>query len=237
MLLGNVASWLEINLVDSSRFVSTTTGVLEQEDVRLALADRIVERLLEDRPMVASVAGDALEAIVAGVLGTERFRELLSSISTQLHHMLVTGEKPTITIESPVLQALIVAVARVVAPEQAADLRIQDEPVEIELFARRDVPSLEEQIRVLRWTGLIAGVIALGAMATVILRSDDRHLAVRRCGMTVVAAGLLLLVVVPAVRIWMIGKVENASQETIVREFVTAFTLRLAVQTGEQPQI
>ncbi|HEX5166524.1 MAG TPA: hypothetical protein VFV93_14065 [Thermomicrobiales bacterium] len=232
MLLGNVASWLEINLVDSSRFVSTTTDVLEQEDVRQAIADRIVERLLEEKPLVAAAAGDQIEAIVAGILGTDRFQALLTSIATQFHEMLVTGDHPTITIESPVLQLLIVAVARVVAPEQAADLQIDDEPLVIELFARRDVPSLEQPIRVLRWTGLIASVIALGAMAIVILRSDDRHSAVRRCGITVVVAGVLLLVVVPAVRIWMVGKVENASQETIVREFITAFTVRLAVQTG-----
>jgi hypothetical protein len=124
MVLGNVASWLEINIVNSSRFVSTTTDVLDQEDVREALADRIVERLLAERPIADAVVGDQLEAVVAGILGTDRFQEILSSIATQLHHMLVTGDRPTITIESRVLQVLIVAVARAIAPEQAANLEL-----------------------------------------------------------------------------------------------------------------
>jgi hypothetical protein len=232
LCLGNVASWLELNLVSSSRFVSTTTDVLDQEDVRLALADRIVERLLEDRPIANEVAGDALERVVAGILGGERFQEVLTSIATQLHHMMVTGDRPTITIESRLLQALIVAVARIIAPEQAGDLQISDEPVEIELFAQRDIPDLEPYISALRWGGFIASAIALGLMALVIVRSDDRRAAVRRCGTTVVASALLLLIAVPAVRVWMVGKVEDASQETIIREFITAFTVRLALQTG-----
>ncbi len=232
LCLGNVATWLELNFVNSSQFVSTTTDVLDQEDVRLALADRIVERLLEERPIANAVAGDAIERVVAGILGGERFQEILASIATQLHEMMVTGDRPTITIESRLLQVLVVAVARVIEPEQAVDLEFEDGTLEIELFAERDIPTIEPYIEVLRWTGFIASVIAIGLMALVIVLSDDRQVAVRRCGTTVVVSALLLFVAVPVVRVWMVSKVENASQETIIREFVTAFTVRLALQTG-----
>jgi hypothetical protein len=232
MILGNVASWLELNLVNSERFVSTTVGVLEQEDVRLALADRVVERLLEERPVIEVVAGDELEAIVAGILGSDRLLEVLSSIATQFHIMLTTGERPTITIDSRLIQLIVVAVARIVAPEQAADLEVEDGTLEIVLFEDRDIPTIEPYIDLLRWGGLIASVITLGLMALVIWRSDDRRIAVRRCGLTVVVAALVFLFVVPALRLWMTSKVENAAQEEIVTEFVTAFTVRLAFQTG-----
>ncbi|HYI14235.1 MAG TPA: hypothetical protein VEX37_02515, partial [Thermomicrobiales bacterium] len=218
LCLGNVATWLELNLVNSSRFVSTTTEVLDQEDVRLALADRIVERLLEERPIADAVAGDAIERVIAGILGGTRFQEILASIASQLHQMIMTGDRPTITIESRLLQVLVVAVARVIAPEQADNLEIEDGTLEIELFAQRDIPTLEPYIDVLRWGGFIASVIAIGLMALVIMLGDDRHAAVRRCGTTVVIAALLLLIVVPVLRVWMVSQVENASQETIIRE-------------------
>lgn len=229
LFVANIQVWLYRDVVDTDSFVDTVTTVLHEQDVRDVLAERIVDRLFEGRPLLRIAAGNAVESVVSGLLASDGFEAVLEGVARQFNLALTKGEQPSITIESRVLQAVTVVVAKVLTPDQAADLGFDDGDLVIELFEPGQIPSYESEIDTIHTVGIIAGILALILLAlpVVVLRN---WWSLRLAGFAVLVGSVITFVAVPGTRTMMDLRVDDPDVETMLEHIYDAFTRQLAIQ-------
>lgn len=230
LLVANVALWVNLSFVNTSRFVDTTAGILRQEDMRHVIAEKSVDALLADRPAARQLAGNAAVNGVTTLLGTTAFQDALRTIAGQLQSMLITGERPTITIESRPAQAIALAVAAALPPDQAPTMQTGGGELTIELFSRRDIPSLAPYVSAVQWAGIVAGVVGLGLLVLLAWGSADWSLGLRRAGLAVMGAAVVSALVIVVLLLVVLAQMPDASARTIVSGVYGAFASQLLVQ-------
>jgi hypothetical protein len=231
LFVANLEAWAYPNVADTSQFVGTTRDVLEREEVRAALATRIVDALLADAPRLQEAIGDTLTAIVTGLLGSERFQAVFSAVASQLQLALVHGERLSIVIESPELQAVVMAMIRILAPERADEVALDDGTLRIELFSDSVLPSYESEITILRWAGIAAGIVGLVLLALPYAVRRDRW-SVRLAGLALMSTAVItFLVIVLANRIIDV-QIDDRQLRTVVSNITDGFVGWLIAQTA-----
>lgn len=230
LVVANVAVWVNLSFVDTSRFVDTTVGLLQQESMRHAIAQKSVDALLADRPDVPTVAANAAVNGVTTLLDTAALQDALHTVASQLQPMVVTGERPTITIESRAAQALALALGAALPPNTAPAVERSDGVVTIELFSRRDIPSFEPYVRAIQWAGLLSIGIASVLLVLVVWGSPDWPLGLRRVALALMSAAVVSAVIIIAVPLVLPDRIPDASAQTIVVGVYRAFASQFLVQ-------
>lgn len=230
LLIGNLGAWVTWNIADTSNFVQTTREVLRREDVREALATRIVDGFLPQSPIVRMAAGNALVSAVNEFLGSGRFQAASDSVATQLHQALVRGGHPSITIESPELQTAVLAVVRNRAPIHAGGLTLEGGKLRIELFSGADLPSFQPEITFLRWGGIAAMIVGGFLMTLPIFVRRDRW-SVGLAGLALLATSLLTYLLVPVAEWLVVQQVTDPQARIVVAGIVDGFSTSLVMQT------
>ncbi|HUG15427.1 MAG TPA: hypothetical protein VMM78_10450 [Thermomicrobiales bacterium] len=215
LTLANLGLWVDRGFADEARFVEAATDVLEQRSMREALAEAIVREALADFPALYRLGGGAAERAVADLLATPAMRATLQVIAMHLHVLLVSDERPAFVITSRLLQAIALAIA-LVAPLQAATLTLDGRTIQVELFARDDIPSYERYIDVARLGGLTAGLLALALLALAVLAAADRPRALPRVAYALMAAAVLSLLIVAPLRRVVTFRIDDTAARTIV---------------------
>ena len=230
LFVANLGAWAYPNVADTSRFVGTTREVLEREDVREALATRIVAGLLVDTPRLQEAIGDTLTAIVTGVLGSDLFQVIFSGVATQLQLALIHGERLSIAIESPELQAIVRAVIRTLAPDQSGNLALEGDTLRIELFSDAALPSYEAEITILRWAGVLAGIAGLVLVALPYAVRRDRWSA-RLAGLALVSVAVMTFLVIFVANRIIDLQIDDQQLRTVISGITEEFFGWLIAQT------
>ncbi len=230
LLIGNLGAWVTWNIADTSNFVQTTREALAREDVREALATRIVDNVLPQNPIVRAAAGNSLVSAVTGFLGSGSFQAVSGSVATQLHQALVRGEHPSITIESRELQNAMSDVARNLTPIHVGGLMVEEGMLRIELFSGADIPSFAPEITFLRWVGVAAMVIGALLMTLPMFVRRDRW-SVGLAGLALVATSLLTFVLAPLVSSMIVQRIADPQARIVIAGIVDGFSTSLVRQT------
>ncbi|MCB1247043.1 MAG: hypothetical protein KDB69_07255, partial [Acidimicrobiia bacterium] len=206
--------WINRNLVDTESFVGSTVATFEDETSRDALADLVVVRIVEDRPLLTLVS-PLLSDLVAGLLDGDRLEAMLTTIGIKLHGILFDGTQTGIVIDlTPVGDLLMPPLERLfpsIADEIPADVFR-----EIVLVEPGTVPELSpyaKGVRALTWIAIIL-VIALIVIHLVMRRSKWK--AVLSVGIAFVGSGLATVVLVNQARRLTVASPDNADVATLV---------------------
>lgn len=231
LLVFNVSLWAWTTVLNTDAFVNRTGEALTQEESRDAIAARIVDQLLADRPLVLSAVGDTLEGVVSGVLGSDRFRELFAALSTAIHRTLTAGGVDDITIDISRLREIMIAVLTVINPDGEAASQIANQPDEIVLFEGRDFPAMRRIADTIPWVCAISGLLAGALIAGVIAATPDRRSAIRRLGLMLVVSAIVMMILQLSGRWLALEPFPLADQRTIVATLFDAYARRLFAQS------
>lgn len=230
LFVANLEVWAYPTIADTTRFVGTANDALQREDVREALATRIVDGLLQDHPVLLAAVRDTMISVVTGLLGSEALQAVFSGVASQLQRALVHGDPVRIVIESRELQVVILAVARILDPEGAANLALDDGLLQIELFRDADIPSFESEITILRWAGRGAGLVGLFLLALPFAVRRDRW-SVRLAGLALVSVALATFLTI-LIANWLIDlRVSDHQANTVISGIAGGFFGWLITQT------
>ncbi|HYI15356.1 MAG TPA: hypothetical protein VEX37_08195 [Thermomicrobiales bacterium] len=229
LLIGNVAIWVNRSLADTDRFVETAAAELKNQETREAIAEQIVFAIMGDQQLVYQLAGDAAERAVTQLLATPGFQALLTLIATNLHQMIITGERPTITIGADFLPLIVEAIFGAIGGGPLFDA--PDQEIEIELFANRDIASLEWLVDPLQKIGLpclLAGIVIL---ALSIIVADDRRRGLRRAAIAASAALAITLLAIVPLRSLYLSRIDGDVANAIAPKVLGTLTNQLFLQT------
>ena len=159
----NFSWWLETEVIDSEAFVETTVEVLNEPAARDATAAIIVERLVEELPILGLLES-GLTSIFSDLLSTEELQGLLVLLGEELHGRMVTGDQSDFVLDLDPFRETLLTPLTALAPE-LVDLVPESWFRSVAIVDGDVIPDIEPYVEVNR----IVAVVATGASILLIL--------------------------------------------------------------------
>jgi hypothetical protein len=176
-------------LFDSDQFANRATATLQDQRVRVVVAEKVTDEVLIARRTELLAARPLVASVVSGAVGSDAFAGLFRRSVRDAHAGLLRGDEDTVTLTLVDVTVVLAAALRKLDP-QLADTIEQDERVTLLSSRLGDDARVAYRLRVLAF--VLAGVAlaaAIGAFAV----SRDRRRTAAELGVGVVAAGVLIV--------------------------------------------
>jgi hypothetical protein len=204
-------------LADSDEFTARATAALDDSDLRVVLADRVVGGLTPGVVPDALAVRPLIVPVIAELADTSAFRGVFARVVAQRHRALMDGES-SFALSVPVGEGPVYEGLRRLAPRVAdripPDLRapvLTLDPFTFELEAARALDDFAG----LRWLLLIAALLAAAGCA---LLAGGGRAAFVHVGVAVAGAGLLVAAVVAGLGEFVVSHAAHAADLSDERE-------------------
>jgi hypothetical protein len=204
-------------LADTEEFTARATAALDDSDLRVVLADRVVGALTPGVVPNALAVRPLIVPVVAELADTTAFRRVFARVIAERHRALVDGER-SFAISLPLGEAPVYEALRRIAPRVAEGippgLRVPVLTLDPFTFELEGARALDD-FAGLRWPLLIAALVA--AVACALLAGGVRS-ALTHLGVAVAGAGLLIAGVVAGLGEFVVSHAAHAADLTDERE-------------------
>lgn len=233
-LLTTVGFWVRTSVLDEDSFVTLSTRSLTAEEVRLAIANRIVDAALEDRPIVRNFVRDPASEIISGVLGTSFVEGVLERISRLMYALLVFNDGDRVAINLEPIRNFVVNIINVLSPEGTPPIDVEQIPSEIVIIEEGAIPPIQDYIVAIEWLTLLLGVASIGLLALVLWKSwstAGRNSYLKWFGGSLAVGALIL-----GLLTWTVGStaaltVQDQTGRVIISETYDNLVAQLRVQS------
>ncbi len=190
--VANLTWWVNTEIVDGDRFVDTAVTVLERPSSREAVATLIVERLVDEIPLLLLV-DDVLVPVFSEILGTEPLREVLVLVSAGIHERMVTGDTGPIVLDLEPYHDILLAPVRAIAPD-LAELVPDSWFAAVVVLEDGTIPDVSPYVAYGRTVGLLGIVAAIASGLVILLAARRWEVRLGAIGAPFAVAGGLSLV-------------------------------------------
>ncbi len=206
--LADLAVWVERELLDTASFTRLADDVLDEPDVRIALADQVARRLVERFPDLRGSEVD-LRRSAALVAKSDAFRVVFDDAVGRMHGQLVDREDRL----SLDLDAMVPLVRDRLPPDVAARIPRPAGLADLEVVRRDDLPLLWNGVRVAQRAAIVFPIVSIVLLAAAIL------LARRRGVTTAIIGGAAAVVLLAVVVLMQFGRsvLESFSGDEVQR--------------------
>ncbi len=223
--LANVAWWVDSEIVQPDTFVASSVEALGQESSRDAMARLIVDRLVDEYPLL-TILDSSLVSLFSDLLDSPALEDVLVLVSTDIHDRMMSGNQEAIVVDLLEYRDVILGPVEAAAPRLAA--LIPDSwftsIVVLEAGALPDLSGmaqLTKPIMVVSWLGIVVLVVF---MLWYLRRRGVGLIAVgASCGIAAVGTAIL----VPGGKVMTLMGVEQNALEVIVADTYDQFTYSL----------
>jgi hypothetical protein len=225
ILVGSLTVWVRRQALDTDSWVKTSSNLLEDDDVRMALSVYIVDQLyanaepqevLEDQlpenlqGLAGPIAGALRQPAVEGVdrfLQRPRVQELWEEANRLAHQELmavlndetrgnITTGEGTVTLH---LRTLVVNIGNELGFGEQLDARLPPDAGGIVLLQSDQLEAAQTGVKAIKWMSWLVILIAFACYAGAIWLARGRRAMLRNIGAALLVVGILLLVVRRAV--------------------------------------
>ncbi|MEO5627276.1 MAG: hypothetical protein ABIQ89_00065 [Candidatus Saccharimonadales bacterium] len=229
LVVANSAIWVNRSIFDTTTFTNTAVTSITSDSSRQALASEIVDRALADRPIVKNVAGNTATKLIAGLLGSNQFNEVLTKAVGKIQVYVTSKEQKSVALDlsgvkGTVNNLLTLADNRGVADTNNATTRLNNIPDELVLVNADNIPSFYKAGVALLWLAPLSVLLALGLLAYPYVRRPGRYQRIALVqGAALVFAGVLSLMVGPLFRPPALARVLSPNMRIVVGNLYDAF--------------
>jgi len=205
LVVGACGLWIDGEIGDAETFTARAGDLIDEPEIRTALAEAAVDPLFEGAPSALSLQREIAVGLIAGVLADDPFVGAFRQILGLAHTRLIEGERGPveITLER------VIDVAREdlgqISPVLAARIDVIETP-EIVVVARREAQALRVLLDLAR--AFSVALVIAGAVMVLIgaLRNGGRGLVA--AGIAAIVASAVLFVVLLATRAGVVAGVQ-----------------------------
>jgi hypothetical protein len=187
--LADVGVWTWRELLPRDHFVALSNKVLDEDEVRVALAQRIAQEI-DARADLSRRGRRIVEPAVEHGLNTQPARVIFDRAVGDVHDQLERGDDRLVLRFDALLPLVSNAVARA-DPDVAADL--PDHLPEITIITQDDVPTFFRAVKLVRRASLVFPIVCVALLAAAIVLSNRRALALAVFGAAIAVISLVLL--------------------------------------------
>jgi hypothetical protein len=182
--------WVQLVILRTSEFTALADDLLEQEEVRAALADEIADQAEAVEPQLAQ-GGGLLRSGIEASMRTAAFERIFRTAVSDLHAQLVDGGDELTLDLDPSLQIVREEVNNF--SPGLGDQIPADEIGTIVLVTRDQAPYIWWGVEAMRIGSIVAVIGVIGCFAFAIGIADRRWLALGVSGIGIVVATLVVL--------------------------------------------
>jgi hypothetical protein len=221
ILVGSLTVWVKRQALDTDAWVETSTNLLEDDDVRMALSVYIVDELyasadpqevLEERlpenlqGLAGPIAGALRQPAVEGVdrfLQRPRVQDLWENVNRVAHQELlavledetrgnVTTGEGTVTLN---LRTLVVNIGTELGFGEELDARLPADVGQIVILQSDQLEAAQNGVKAIKWLSWLVILIALACYFGAVWLARGRRSMLRNIGAALLLVGILLLVI------------------------------------------
>jgi hypothetical protein len=230
-LLGHVCLWVTDTVIDSRRFGEITTRALTSEPVREAIAGVVVDRALEDYPIVQTFVRRPLEAAISGLLATALFSDALRGTAAEIHMLITTDSREQVVLRVGQAYQIIHGIVAVIDPNGVERLPYPEEVSEVVILTKETASPMRVAAGMIPFVAAGALLLGIALFLLAFWKAEDRRGIVRFAGFQLLFGSMLVLVFLPVIRISLTGGIEREVSRVVVDQGYRALTSSLAVRT------
>lgn len=186
------AYWINNTIFDQQNFSQITTTALLSESSRNAIATTVVDKALQNRPVLQKTIGKRAVSFTSGLLGSDISRQAIEAVTDKTYAYITAPNRQDIAIDlTPVKDVLgnLVNVARNENNAQRIENANEQIPDEIVLVESDTFPSAARAVQVMLWLGPVLW------LATLVTFSLYIYLGRREYAKRVYTAGAVIIIV------------------------------------------
>jgi hypothetical protein len=190
--LADLGLWTQREVLSTSEFTALSTEVLDQQEVRDALANRLADELVTQVPQLG-VGRFVLVPALGQALGTTQFEGIFERAVADMHAQLERGDDQ-LTLN---LDAILPLVREIVANvDSGLASRIPQETglAKITVVTKDNAPHLWLGVDIARSASWVVPLLALLCLALGVAVASNRALALVLAGLGLTAVALLVVV-------------------------------------------
>ena len=225
ILVGSLTLWVKRQALDTDSWVDTSTQLLENDEVRMALSVYIVDQLYDERRSAGGARGAAsdeppgprradrgrasparrrgrrpLPAAPArpGLLGDANrvaHQELIAVLEDETRGNITTGSG-VVTLN---LRTLVVNIGTELGFGEELDARLPPDVGQIVILESDQLEAAQTGVKLIKWMSWLVILIAVALYAGAIWLARGRRSMLRNVGVALFLVGILLLVIRRAV--------------------------------------
>jgi hypothetical protein len=234
LLTTSVGFWIRTTVADEDSFVEVTSRTLTAENVRISIAEAIVDAALADRPIAANFVRGPASEIIAGILGAEFLENILGRVARLIYELLVFNNGDRIAINLERIKSFVANILNVLAPEGEATIDPDRIPSEIVLVEEGELPAIQNYIIGTEWVTVILGLAGMGLLSLVIWKSWStlaRNSYLKWFGGSLAIGAAILGLLTWTVGSTVVLAVESQSGRVVVSETYENLVAQLRVQS------
>jgi len=197
------------NLFDSETFAVHATEVLDDERADSAIANPIVDAVIESGPEELINARPLLAAAVGGVLKSDPFRDAFRDAATRVHRQLFNRDRDELILNVADTGGFVIEAVKSISPEVGKQIPDDVRPALVEVTQSNFAIGAVEAAEGIRFFGLAFPFIGVAMLIGSIALAPDRRRGVMDASVAVAvvcAAGFIVLLIGRAV---LLGHLED----------------------------
>jgi hypothetical protein len=231
LLLAAFSVWVDRVALNSDVFVDTSSRLIEDDEIRKAIATRAVDELFANVDVEAEIEGqlpedfqnlsgpaaaglrEASYTLVDRALEQPRLQRLWEATLEQSHETLVQvleGDGDTVSTEGGVvtldLRPIVLEAAETIGIRNQVEDRLPEDAGLIEVARSDELDAAQDGFRVLNTLAWFLPILTLVLFAVAVWLASDRRRATRRIGFALVLVGVLGLVAVNVVGNYLVNE-------------------------------
>lgn len=225
------ARWINHQVFNQQNFTNAVLVGIQQESSRRAIATAVVDKTLEDRPLVRQYAGERLIAVTAGLLDSDLSTQALRFLTNDLYAYVTAPNREDVKINLVAIKqplAQIAELARNPETSEKIDSLTQDIPDEVTIVQSSDIPDLSGTVSTMLWLSPVLWLGSIGLFSIYIYRGRKQYAKrvyiVGGAVMLVAAVGVLTYPFVPPPVMSAIPNIElRPVAENLSQQFLGSF--------------
>ena len=225
LFLAQSAYWVNHTVFDKDNFSSITTTALLSQSSRDAIATSVVNKSLENRPVIKRVIGERATSLTSGLLGSDFANQAVTALTNKTYAYTTASNRQDIKID---LTAIKTPLTGIISLAQSRGVDVPQTqyqiPDEVVLIQKDAFPDLSGAVKLMLWLGplfWLSTVILFGLYIYIGRAAYARR--VYMAGAAIVTVALLGLLTSPFVPSPVAAVVPNIDLRPVAENLVTGF--------------
>lgn len=236
LFVSNSAIWVNRQIFNDKAFTETAVTSITSQSSRDAIAAKITDEALKDRPKVQNVIDDSLIKLISGLLDGDRVQTVLSKSVSKLNIYLTSPNQEDVAVDITGIKDTInklIAVSGRGENTGPAQQKLENAPDQIVLIEEKNIPDFYNYGVAM---SLLAPLAFLGAIILLVypyIKNRSKYLAIMLVqGSAVALFGLLALLIGPLLRPIALGSIQDPNSRVVAGNLYDSFISTFNNQTS-----
>ena len=223
LFVAGISFWYHGDILNGTQFTRSFTEGLLSEDSKEAIASKIIDSSLSNRPVIKASVGTTGKSAVYTLLSSNAFQSEFDTLVGNIHKRMVTPSDPSIGINIIPLKEYVLPLIRLVRPDLINNLNISELPDRVVLIPDKYIPKLYQFTPIIFWTGIISGLLALIATGFFFHRIQKGWYALLVLGLTLTIASLSVIAFTLVAPDALVRTIKDENVQIILQSVITVF--------------